>query len=246
MAWLELFRDPQTYVSLLALTSMEIVLGIDNIVFITILAGALPAERQHFARRVGISVALISRLALLFALSWIMGLTRPLFEVWGHPVSGRDLILLVGGLFLMAKATHEIYHTVEHSDEPAKAVKVAVRAPSLWTVVTQVILLDVVFSLDSVITAVGMVRHVPIMVAAVVLSVIVMLVFVGPVGDFVQRHASIRVLALAFLILIGVLLLADGLGRHVPKGYIYFAMAFSLIVELINMRMRKRRAAAEP
>lgn len=240
MSWIELLSEPDTYVSLVALSAMEIVLGIDNIVFITIVTARLPGHQQRAARRLGIGLALVSRLGLLFAISWIMGLTRTWFELLEHEFSGRDMILLGGGLFLVAKAAHEIFHAVEHPE--AGAVDTEPHAPGASAgMFAQIILLDIVFSLDSVITAVGMVEHVAIMAVAMVLAVLVMLVFAGAIGDFVQRHASVRVLALSFLVLIGVLLLAEGLGEHLPKGYVYFAMAFSLGVELVNMRMRRRR-----
>ena len=248
----ELLTQPEVYLSFFTLLLMEVVLGIDNIVFITILASKLPKEQQMRARRIGVSVALISRLLLLFALSWVMGLTAPLFEAFGHTFTGRGIILTLGGLFLIAKATREIYENVEHvghahgeganlsademTPEQAKAAR------RLWTsIIIQILILDIVFSLDSVITAVGMADHLPVMVAAMIGAVIIMLVFVGPVGDFVEKHATVRVLALAFLVLIGVMLLVEGMGGHVSKGYIYFAMAFSLSIELVNMRMRAKK-----
>jgi len=239
---LELFLQPETWISLATLAAMEVVLGIDNIVFLTILAGRLPAAEQPRARKLGLAFALLTRLALLFAISWVMGLTRELFTVLGHAISGRDLILLGGGLFLIAKATHEIHDKLEvqHVERPS-----APRArAAFWSVIAQIAVLDLVFSLDSVITAVGMAQHLPVMVAAMVLAVGVMLVFAGPVGDFVERHPTMKMLALSFLILIGVMLTAEAFGKHIEKGYIYFAMAFSLLVELLNMRMR--RAASAP
>lgn len=234
---LGMFLQPETLVSLLTLTAMEVVLGIDNIVFLSILTGKLPASEQPLARRLGLSLALGLRLLLLFAISWVMGLVAPLFSVLGKAFSGRDLILLVGGLFLVGKATHEIYDKLEvdHVEGDGSG-----RATSFAMVLVQVCALDVVFSLDSVITAVGMVSHIPVIVVAMVASVIVMLVFAGRISDFVNRHPSMKILALSFLILIGVMLVADGTGKHVGKGYIYFAMAFSLAVELINMRLRKK------
>jgi predicted tellurium resistance membrane protein TerC len=233
---LDAFTTPQGWISFATLAGMEIVLGIDNIVFLTILAGRLPVEQQARARRIGLGLALGTRIALLFAITWLMGLTRPLFAVAGHDFSGRDLILLVGGLFLIAKATHEIHDKLEvqHAESGAKPA-----AASFGMVLAQIALLDMVFSLDSVITAVGMVGQLEIMIAAVVASVGVMLFFAGPVGEFVNRHPTMKMLALAFLLLIGVLLVAEGMGQHVPKGYVYFAMAFSLGVELLNMRARK-------
>jgi predicted tellurium resistance membrane protein TerC len=236
---IEFFSQPETWIALLTLSALEIVLGIDNIVFITILAGKLPKDKQLTARRLGLAVALISRLALLAGVAWIAKLTEPLFSLLGHEVSGRDLILLVGGLFLIAKATMEIYDNVEAAQH--SALGPAAKAASMGSILFQIMLLDLVFSLDSVITAVGMVDHLSIMVIAVILAIGVMLVFAGPIGDFVERHPSIKILALSFLVLIGVLLVAEGTGRHLEKGYVYFAMGFSLTIEMLNMRYRKRR-----
>lgn len=236
---IELFSTPEAWISLATLAALEIVLGIDNIVFISIVSSKLPEEKRPFARKVGLALALIMRILLLLSLSWVMGLTEPLFSAFGHAVSGRDLILILGGLFLIGKATVEIYDNVEgghghHGEAAAKA--------TMGAVLVQIMLLDIVFSLDSVITAVGMVDELSIMVIAVVLAMIVMIVFANPIGDFVERHPSIKILALSFLILIGVMLTAEGTGRHVEKGYIYFAMAFALIVELLNMRFRTSKA----
>jgi len=231
---LELLTDPEAYVSLATLTAMEIVLGIDNIVFISILAGKLPKEQQEKARKLGLSLALVMRLGLLFAISWVMGLTAPLFEVLGKTFSGRDLILLGGGLFLLAKATHEIHDKLEGGHEDSKLSG----ASQFGMILVQIMLLDIVFSLDSVITAVGMAQHIAVMVVAMVVAVGVMLAFSGYIGDFVNRHPTMKILALSFLLLIGVMLMAEGMGQHIGKGYIYFAMAFSLAVELLNMRMR--------
>jgi len=236
---IELFSQPATWISLATLSALEIVLGIDNIVFITIVAGKLPPEQRPAGRRVGLALALISRLALLASLTWIMGLSTPLFELLGHPVSGRDLILIAGGLFLIAKATFEIYDKVE-AEHPASAAAGKGGATFGW-VVFQIMLLDVVFSLDSVITAIGLVDELAVMVTAVILAMIVMIIFANVVGDFVERHPSIKILALSFLVMIGVLLVADGTGQHFEKGYVYFAMAFSLLIELLNMRYRTRR-----
>jgi predicted tellurium resistance membrane protein TerC len=236
-----LFTEPDTYISLLTLTAMEIVLGIDNIVFLSILTAKLPRAQQPKARSIGLTLALVSRLGLLFAISWVMGLTRPLFEVFGESFSGRDLILLSGGLFLVGKATFEIHDKLEApSDEASAATRTGA---TFAAVLVQVMLLDVVFSLDSVITAVGMAKHVPVMVAAMVIAVGVMLVSAGTISDFVERNPTLKILALSFLILIGVMLTVEGMGQHVSKGYIYFAMAFSLVVELLNMRMRKHAGA---
>ncbi len=240
---LEVFSTAEAWIALGTLTALEIVLGIDNIVFISILSGKLPRAQQSLARRLGLTAALVSRLGLLFAISWVIGLTAPLFSIWSHPLSGRDLILLGGGLFLIAKSTMEIYDKLEvaHPAELARPGRAA-----FGLVIAQIMLLDMVFSLDSVITAVGMARHVIVMVIAMVLAVIVMLVFVGPVSDFVGRHPSMKILALSFLLLVGVMLVAEGLGQHIDRGYIYFAMAFSLAVEMINMRVRKAQAAPLP
>ncbi len=248
MGFLELFSKPETYVMLATLAGLEIVLGIDNIVFITILCGRLPPEQQPMARRLGLGLALVSRLGLLFTLGWIMGLTAEVFSVFGQSISGRDLILILGGLFLLGKASHEIYHEVEtpgqHEQESsshgAEATTGKAARNTFGMVLVQIMFLDIVFSLDSVITAVGMVPHVSIMAIAMIIAVIVMIIGAGPVGDFVQQHASVRVLALAFLLLIGTLLMAEGFGQHVPRGYVYFAMGFALAIELFNMRRAAR------
>ncbi|MDF5758920.1 TerC family protein [Spongiactinospora sp. TRM90649] len=234
--------DPNIWIGFLTLVSLEIVLGIDNIIFISILAGKLPPEQRDRARVLGLAAALISRLALLFALSWVVGLTAPLFDVMGHEISGRDLILILGGLFLLAKSTFEIGDSLEGKSGHAGG-KVSA---SFTSVILQIMVLDIVFSLDSVITAVGMVDNLGVMVAAVVVSVIVMLVASGPIARFVDAHPSIKMLALAFLILIGVVLVAEGFEQHIQKGYIYFAMAFSLCVELLNIRARTKAGRREP
>jgi predicted tellurium resistance membrane protein TerC len=236
MDWL---TDPQAWIGLLTLTVLEIVLGIDNVVFISILAGKLPAEQQSRARTIGLALAMLTRIALLFSISLIMRLTTPLFEVFGHGFSGRDLILLVGGLFLIGKSTHEIHSKLEGEEGHASARV----APTFTSVIIQILLLDIVFSLDSVITAVGMVSQLWVMVTAVVIAVGFMLVFAGPVSGFVERHPTVKMLALSFLLLIGTTLIADGLGFHIPKGYVYTAMAFSVFVEILNLKMRKRKAA---
>src|SRR2546425_4167910 len=235
---MEALLTAEGLIALVTLTAMELVLGIDHIVFIVILSGRLRAREQLQARRVGLALALIMRLALLFSITWIMGLTRPLLDVFDHELSGRDVVLLAGGLFLIFKATWEIYDKVEGEPEPART-RGAGRSRFVWVVV-QIMVLDIVFSLDSVITAVGMVDAVTIMVVAMVAAVALMLVAMEPVSRFVERHPSIKLLALAFLLLIGVMLVAEGMGQHVPKGYIYVAMAFSLFVELLNMRYRRR------
>jgi predicted tellurium resistance membrane protein TerC len=223
--------------ALATLSAMEIVLGIDNVVFIAILVGRLPEARRELARRLGLILALGIRILLLFAISWMMGLTAPLWSVLGHAVSGRDLILLGGGLFLIFKATWEIYDKVEASHHERTAA--TARAAFAW-VLFQILLLDIVFSLDSVITAVGMANDLAIMVTAMVIAMLVMLLSAGAVSRFIDGHPSLKILALAFLLLIGVMLVAEGMGTHIEKGYIYFAMAFSLLVELINMRYRHK------
>jgi len=231
MNWL---TDPETWVALVTLTSLEVVLGIDNIIFISILAGKLPAEQQARARTTGLAVAMISRIALLFSLASVMRLTTPWFSVLGRDISGRDLILIGGGLFLLAKSTHEIHEKVEGHGEGTVA-----RAPASFAgVIVQILLLDVVFSLDSVITAIGMADEIAIMVAAVMIAVGFMMVFAGAVGDFVHRHPTVKMLALSFLLMIGLSLVAEGFGQHIPKGYIYFAMAFSVFVEMLNLKVR--------
>ena len=237
---MDLLSDPQAWIALVTLLALEIVLGVDNIVFISILAGKLPADQQKRARNMGLSLALITRILLLLSISWIIQLTAPLFEVFDHPVSGRDLILLGGGLFLIAKSTHEMHNRLEGEEgESSKRV-----AASFTGVIIQILLLDIVFSLDSVITAVGMVDRIEIMITAVVLAMGVMLLAAGSIAGFVERHPTVKMLALAFLLLIGTTLIAEGFGAHVPKGYIYSSMAFSLFVEVLNLRAQKKRAAA--
>jgi predicted tellurium resistance membrane protein TerC len=238
---LELLQTPETWISLATLSAMEIVLGIDNIVFISILAGKLPRAQQDAARRLGLGVALGTRLLLLLGITWVMGLTRELFTFLGHGWSGRDLILLVGGLFLLAKATHEIHDKLEVKHEAE--LDGTKGGASFWLVIAQIGVLDIVFSLDSVITAVGMARHIAVMVAAMVIAVGVMLVFARSIGEFVERHPTMKMLALSFLLLIGVMLVAESFGKHIEKGYIYFAMAFSFLVELLNMKMRRKQSA---
>ncbi len=228
--------------ALATLTLMEIVLGIDNIVFIAIITGKLPEKQRPAARRVGLFLAMFIRIALLLAIGWVMGLTRTLFTLMEHEFKGKDLVLLVGGLFLIYKATTEIHKKLE--GEGAEAVAGGDGA-SFKSAVTQIVMLDIVFSLDSVITAVGMAREIWVMVTAVVISVVVMLAFSGKISAFVEKHPTVKMLALSFLLLIGVMLTADGLGQHIPKGYIYFAMAFSLGVEMLNLRMRKRKRGEE-
>jgi len=239
MDWIS---SPENWIALITLTVLEIVLGIDNIVFISILVGKLPEEQRAGARRIGLLLAMGMRIALLLAITWVMGLTQPLVTLFEHAFTGRDLILLVGGLFLVAKATWEIHDKLEgtgHAEEGAPPP----RRASYGAILVQIMLLDIVFSLDSVITAVGMVQQVPVMVAAVMIAVVLMVAFAGAVSDFVERHPTVKMLALSFLLLIGVALIADGLGFHIPRGYIYFAMGFSVAVELLNLRMRKRLPA---
>lgn len=233
---MEFLSDPQVWIALATLTALEVVLGIDNVVFISILAGKLPAEQQPRARRVGLLLAMLTRIGLLFSLAWVIRLTAPWFAIWGHEISGRDLILLLGGLFLIAKSTHEIHHKLEGEDGSASARVY----PSFRSVVIQIMLLDIVFSLDSVITAVGMVDTLWVMVTAVIIAVGVMVLFAEPVSAFVDRHPTVKILALSFLLLIGTALIAEGLEFHIPKGYIYFAMAFSVMVEMLNLRLRRK------
>lgn len=232
----------EALIGLLTLTAMEIVLGVDNIIFISILAARLPADQQARARTVGLALALITRVLLLLSLSWIAGLNGELFSIAGWGLSGRDLILLGGGLFLLGKATFEIHEKLEGESGHAEARV----GPSFGAVIVQILLLDMVFSLDSVITAVGMVNQIPIMIAAVVIAVGVMLFAAGPISAFVNRHPTVKMLALSFLLLIGVNLMAEGLGQHIPKGYIYFAMAFSVFVEMLNLRLHGRRTDTHP
>jgi predicted tellurium resistance membrane protein TerC len=234
----ELLSDPQTWIALATLTALELVLGIDNIIFISILVDKLPKARQEVARRLGLFMAMFMRIGLLLVLSWIIGLVAPLFTVVGNEISGRDLILIVGGLFLIWKSTGEIHQSLEGVEgEASSAVKATFAA-----VIVQIMLVDLVFSLDSIITAVGMVDDVRIMIVAVVLSVGMMMLFAAPIGRFVSDHPTINMLALSFLVVVGVVLIAEGFDHHVPKGYVYFAMAFSVMVEMLNIRMRKRAA----
>lgn len=244
---MEFLSSPEAWISLLTLTILEIVLGIDNIVFISILAGKLPENQQKKARQLGLALAMITRVLLLMSLSWIMKLTAPLFNIgewigitnpeWLEKlaISGRDLILLIGGLFLIYKSTHEIHNKLEGEHEEGGKVKVH----SFAGTIVQILILDIVFSLDSVITAVGMADHIEIMIAAVVIAVIIMMISAGAISNFVNKHPTVKMLALSFLLLIGVSLLAEGLDQHIPKGYVYFAMAFSVLVEMLNLKMKK-------
>lgn len=236
MEWL---TNPEIWIAIITLTALEIVLGIDNIVFISILASKLPEEQQARARQVGLGLALFTRLLLLFSLAWIAGLTEPLFTVFGWEVSGRDLILVGGGIFLLAKSTREIHDKLE-GVEGHSTTKVTV---SFASVIIQIMLLDMVFSLDSVITAVGMAQHLGVMVAAIIIAIIIMIISSGPISDFVNRHPTVKMLALSFLLLIGFSLVVEGLHQHIPKEYIYFAMGFSVLVEMLNLRLRTPKPA---
>ncbi|MFC0251289.1 TerC family protein [Massilia consociata] len=249
---MELLLDPNVWIAFLMLSALEIVLGVDNIIFISILVGRLPPEMRDKARRLGIGFAMVSRLLLLFSLSWVMGLTADLFNLFGQGISGRDLVLLFGGLFLLYKASHEIFVEVEAKDAggPQEVVGTAAAAAAtnklFWSIIGQIAVIDIVFSLDSVITAVGMVDQISVMVAAVIFSVLVMLVAAKPIGEFVDRHPSVKVLALAFLVMVGMALTAEAFDAEIPKGYIYAAMAFSLAVEALNIRARNKRKALLP
>ncbi|MCO1332809.1 TerC family protein [Microbulbifer sp. OS29] len=235
----EWLTSPEAWVALATLAALEIVLGIDNIIFISILVGRLPPKQRETARFIGLALAMVTRLALLFSIVWIMGLIDPIFSFYGMGISGRDIILVVGGLFLIGKATHEIHNSLEGEEERVASLGSA----GFWMVLLQIALLDVVFSLDSVITAVGLVDEISIMAVAIVLAVIVMLFAAKPIGDFVDRHPTVKMLALAFLIMVGLTLLVEGFDVHVPKGYIYFAMAFSMAVEFLNLRLRSKKTS---
>lgn len=240
MDWL---TDPQIWISLLTLSALEIVLGIDNLVFLAILADRLPPEQRPAARKLGLAFALVTRLALLASLTWIAGLTEPVFSVLDHPVSWRDIILVGGGVFLLAKATHEIHGSLEGERDPAEGDDGTAKTAGAGFIATiiQIGILDIVFSLDSVITAVGMASHLWVMIAAVVIAVALMLVASGPLANFVSRHPTVKMLALSFLLLVGMSLVADGMGFHIPKGYLYFAMGFSVLVEALNLAARRRQ-----
>lgn len=242
MEFFSLFTHSETYISLITLTFLEIILGIDNIIFISILTGKLPPEEQGKARTLGLSLALIFRVLLLLSISWIAGLVNPLFTVFGFAVTGRSLILILGGLFLLFKSTMEIHEKLEGEEEKESGTKAKAKLSSL---LIQIILLDLVFSFDSVITAVGLVQHVSIMIVAIILSMIVMLIFAKSVSNFIHKHPTIKMLALSFLLMIGLLLFLEGLHIEVPKGYVYFAMAFSFLVELLNIKLRKKSKPVE-
>lgn len=233
MEWLS---DPQAWIALATLTALEIVLGIDNIIFLSIVVGRLPPEQRQLGRILGLAGAMITRIVLLMSLAWIMRLTQPLFTVLAEEISGRDLILLIGGLFLLFKSTQEIHGSLEGKEESSETAV----SGGFVAVIIQIAIIDIVFSLDSVITAVGMAEHVEVMVIAIVIAVIVMMVFAKSIGEFVDTHPTIKMLALSFLILVGISLIAEGFGSHIPKGYIYFAMAFSVIVEMLNIKLRKK------
>ena len=233
---MEIFMQPEVWIALATLTALEIVLGIDNIIFISVLVGNLPEKQRQRGRIIGLTLAMVMRLLLLFLLTWIIGLTEPLISVFNFDLSGRDLILIFGGLFLLAKSTHEIHNSLEIPAEQKKTTGVS----TFTSVIVQIAIIDMVFSLDSVITAVGLVKEIPVMVTAIVISVAVMMIAAKPIGEFVDDHPTIKILALSFLILVGVTLFAEGLGFHIPKGYIYFAMAFSVGVEMINIKLRSR------
>lgn len=236
MDWL---FEPQSWIALATLTALEIVLGVDNIIFISILTGKLPADEQGKGRTIGLMLAMLMRIALLFSLTWVMGLTKPLFSLLQHDISGRDLILILGGLFLLAKSTHEIHDKLEGDEAHGGPGR---RAVSFWSVIIQIMLLDIVFSLDSVITAVGMSDQIAVMVLAVMIAVGFMMIFSGNISQFVHKHPTVKILALSFLLLIGVNLMAEGFHQHIPKGYIYFAMAFSVFVEMLNLKIRTSKA----
>jgi len=233
---MEILMQPEVWIALATLTALEIVLGIDNIIFISVLVGNLPENQRQKGRIIGLTLAMVMRLLLLFLLTWIIGLTEPIISLLSIDLSGRDLILVLGGLFLLAKSTHEIHNSLEIPGEEKKTTGVS----SFTSIIVQIALIDMVFSLDSVITAVGLVKEIPVMVTAIVISVAVMMVAAKPIGEFVDNHPTIKILALSFLILVGVTLFSEGLGFYIPKGYIYFAMAFSVAVEMVNMKLRSR------
>ncbi|MDT0650966.1 TerC family protein [Autumnicola edwardsiae] len=239
---MEIFLQPDTWIALVTLTFLEIVLGIDNIIFISLVAGRLPEHQQKRARLGGLSLALITRILLLLSITWIIGLTEPVLTMWGFELSWRDIILVAGGIFLLIKSTLEIHHKVEGQEEGDQSVT---KVSSFSSAIVQIVLLDMVFSFDSILTAVGLTEEIILMIIAVVIAIIVMMIFAKPVGEFVNNHPTIQILALSFLILIGVMLIVEGAHYHVPKGYIYFAVFFSLAIEMLNMRYRKKGAQSE-
>ena len=232
--------DPAIWASLVTLTAMEIVLGIDNVVFISVVVSRLDAKRSERARRIGLALALVFRVVLLLMITWIIGLTKPLFTIWGEEISWRDLVLIAGGLFLLAKATHEIHQDIEEEDDAPEA---SAAEATFVSIILQIALIDLVFSVDSIVTAIGMAEHVEVMIAAVVIAMFVMYVASGAVASFIERYPTTKMLAMSFLLLIGVALMADGIGFHIPRGYIYFAMAFAAAVEVFNVLAQKRRKA---
>lgn len=236
---MEWMADPQAWIALGTLTALEIVLGIDNIIFISILVGRLPESQRDRARIIGLGLAMGMRIVLLLSLAWIMGLIEPLFTLFGQEISGRDLILIGGGLFLIAKSTHEVHNALEGEEEHQSGSGAAMA--SFGAILVQIAIIDIVFSLDSVITAVGLAKDIPVMVIAIVISVLIMMLSAKAIGDFVDRHPTVKMLALSFLVLVGVALLGEGLDMHIPKGYIYFAMAFSVMVEMLNLRLRRKK-----
>ncbi|MDB4655686.1 TerC family protein [Flavobacteriales bacterium] len=241
---MEIFMQSETWIALLTLTFLEIVLGIDNIIFISIVTDKLPESQQAKGRTIGLALALVFRIGLLLGITWIIGFSEPLFHVFDHPFSGRDIILFVGGLFLLGKSVSEIHHKLEgqNADKDTKGGKASM---TMAAALVQIVALDLVFSFDSILTAIGLTEHVAIMIVAVILSMIVMMLFAGTISRFINKHPTLQILALAFLILIGFMLILDGMGQHVPKGYIYFAVAFSLLVEMVNMRLRKPKNAVK-
>jgi len=234
--------DPNIWASFLTLTAMEVVLGIDNIVFLSVIVARLPADIRDSARKIGLALALAFRLALLFTITWLIGLTAPIFEVFQHPVSWRDIILIAGGLFLLAKGTREMHHSIEGNNEDSA---LAAATTSFFTVIVQIAIIDLIFSIDSIITAIGIAEHIEVMVAAIIISILVMYFAATAVGNFIDQHPTTKVLALSFLLLIGAALVADGVGFHIPRGYIYFSMAFAAGVEVVNVVARRRRHAGK-
>ncbi|NBV12671.1 MAG: TerC family protein [Sphingobacteriia bacterium] len=234
---MEFLQDPAFWASLFTLTAMEVVLGIDNIIFVSIIAGRLPADQQKRARFIGLSLALIIRILLLCMISWLAGLTQALFVLADHPISIRDMIMMAGGLFLLGKSTLEIHYKLEGEDPDSNK---KIKSPGFTQIIIQILLLDLVFSIDSIITAIGLVQEVGIMITAVIISMMIMMIFASKISNFIEKHPTLKMLALSFLLMVGLLLIAEGLGMHVPKGYVYFAMAFSFGVEMLNLRLRKK------